>query len=192
MPDSFGIESRYVEENPDKVFCYDKSKQLAEDECKVFTNDKAGSAGKPKWYVMKIDDLPKNKKALSTWKVVTSSAHTSDWILLNKLELLDNQSAYGRSRIALGMFNTKKEAELCINYFSSYIIRWSINTVQRGMVMFGKNTPILTNYADNSLIDCTGDIDMQLKRLIGLTDAEFVHIKESVNKNIKRDKIKEV
>lgn len=71
----FGIESNFVENNPDRVRPLDAGNQLEDDEIKVFTNDKGGKAGRAKWFIMKKEDVQKNSEYIDKWKVIVSSAN---------------------------------------------------------------------------------------------------------------------
>lgn len=110
----FSIESNFVEENPDKI------REASEDdlffdpatEIKLFTNDKAGKSGRAKWYIANRDVITSGIAYLDTWKVVVSSANAGGQKRSNQIAILDNFSAFGRSRVALKTFATKTEANI--------------------------------------------------------------------------------
>ena len=116
----FSIESNFVEENPDKI------REASEDdiffdpatEIKLFTNDKAGKSGRAKWYIANRDVITSGIAYLDTWKVVVSSANAGGQKRSNQIAILDNFSAFGRSRVALKTFATKTEAN---NFFNPKI-----------------------------------------------------------------------
>ena len=134
----FSIESNFVEENPDKI------REASEDdlffdpatEIKLFTNDKAGKSGRAKWYIANRDVITSGIAYLDTWKVVVSSANAGGQKRSNQIAILDNFSAFGRSRVALKTFATKTEANNFFNYAQSELIRFAF------LQYFGKFLPI--------------------------------------------------
>ena len=129
----FSIESNFVEENPDKI------REASEDdlffdpatEIKLFTNDKAGKSGRAKWYIANRDVITSGIAYLDTWKVVVSSANAGGQKRSNQIAILDNFSAFGRSRVALKTFATKTEANNFFNYAQSELIRFAFLTIVR-------------------------------------------------------------
>ena len=71
----YGIESNFVEENPLKVTELTDGYILKPNEIKLFANDKAGKAGRSKWYVADKSIIESGKEYLSEWQVVVSSAN---------------------------------------------------------------------------------------------------------------------
>ena len=69
----FGIESDFVENNPDKVKPFCKNFDI-KNEIKVFTNDKAGKAGRATWFIANKDIVQQNQHLINEWQVVVSSA----------------------------------------------------------------------------------------------------------------------
>ncbi len=88
----------------------------------IFTNDKAGKAGRAKWYIAKKDVITTGKEYLGKWKVVVSSANAGGQKRSNQIQVLDNYSAFGRSRVALKNFNTEEEAKNFLAYAKSKFI----------------------------------------------------------------------
>lgn len=60
-----------------------------------------------------------------------------DW----QLELLDNHSAFGRSRVALGMFKTKTEAENFMKFCQSDIVRFLFLMTDEALTTLAKEVP---------------------------------------------------
>lgn len=120
----FSIESDFVETNPTLVREYVKGNNFdVNTEIKLLTNDKAGKAGRAKWYVAKNDVIKTGKEYLNKWKVVVSSANAGGQKRSNQIQILDNYSAFGRSRVALKTFETEKEAQNFLAYVKSKFIR---------------------------------------------------------------------
>lgn len=178
----FSIESDFVEKNPDKVREYndgdifDPAKEI-----KLFANDKAGKSGRSRWYITSRDVITTGKEELGKWKVVVSSANAGGKKRDNQIAILDNHSAFGRSRVALKTFKTKKEAENFYKYATSEIIRFAFLLTDEALTSLAKMVPDLENYrSDNGLIDYSGDVDAQLYALFGITEENIQHIKAAL------------
>lgn len=176
----FSIESDFVEKNPKKVreytdeTCYDKDKEI-----KLFTNDKAGKAGRAKWYVANKNVITTGIEYLNKWKVVVSSANAGGQKRSNQIAILDNHSAFGRSRVALKTFNTKKEAENFLKYCKSELIRFAFLLTDENLTSLALLVPDIKNYADNNgVIDFNGDIDKQLYKLFKIDEKSQKHIRD--------------
>ncbi len=182
----FKIESSFVEENPDSVQEYHEGVEYDEKQfVKVFTNDKAGKSGRAKWFLVKKDKLTANQEYIQQWQVVVSSANAGGQKRDNQLEIIDNHSAFGRSRVALRSFNTKKEAVNFSKFVSSYLIRYTFLMTDESLTSLGKRVPDLENYKDdNKTIDFNKDIDEQLYKCFGITEDEKEYIENRV-KNIR-------
>lgn len=179
----FGIESDFVEKNPKKVtrltpdLKLDYSKKI-----KLLTNDKAGKAGRSIWFLADRDSIPSNSELINEWQVVVSSANAGGQKRDNQLEIIDNHSAFGRSRVALKSFKTEEEAKNFYNYAKSYIIRYAFLMTDENLTSLAKRVPDILNYkTDNKWINFKKNIDEQLCRLIGLTDDEFQYIVNRVD-----------
>ena len=114
----------FVEKNPDKVRKYNGSDEDIDFtmEIKLFTNDRAGKAGRATWFIANKDVITRNKNYIAQWQVVVSSANAGGQKRDNQLEIIDNHSAFGRSRVALRSFSTYEEAKNFYDYVSSYFI----------------------------------------------------------------------
>ena len=178
----FGIESNFVEKNRDQVRLYQEGDAVdCETEIKLYANDRAGKAGRTTWFVAPRSIIQTNEAYISKWKVVVSSANAGgqkrDW----QLEIIDNQSAFGRSRVALSSFETKQEAENFYHYVKSYIIRYAFLMTDEALTTLALKVPDMSDYtSDNKLIDWSQDIDSQLQKLMSLSDTEFEYIKNTV------------
>ena len=165
----FSIESDFVERNPDKVRPYKEGDILAADEIKLLTNDKSGSAGRARWYVAKEEVVATGKEHLRRWKVVVSSANAGGQKRRNQLEVLDDRSAFGRSRVALKTFATEREARNFFAYCQTDFIRYAFLLTNESLSSLAKMVPDLLDYSDdNGVIDYAGDVNAQLYDLFGI------------------------
>lgn len=183
----FRIESDFAERNPDKVKLFEEGMDIDYTKSiKLFTNDKAGKMGRATWFVADKDVITVNQEILNKWKVIVSSANAGGQKRDNQIEVIDNHSAFGRSRIALKAFDTKIEAENFYKYANSYIIRYTFLLTDESLSSLGKKTPDILNYnGDNTFIDFDEDIDEQLKAIIGMSDEQFEYVKNRVD-NIRK------
>lgn len=176
----FRIESSFVENNPNKVRLlnseYDKID--IDKEIKLFTNDKAGKNGRAKWFAVKKDTITTNIKLISEWQVIVSSANAGGQKRDNKIQIVDNHSAFGRSRIALKSFKTEIEAKNFLKYSTSNFIKFAFLLTDEQLSSLGQYVPDILNYQNtNPYFDFSEDIDKQFKKLLSLTDDEENYIK---------------
>lgn len=178
----FGIESSFVEENPTKVRLYTNDGEIDFDtEIKLYANDKAGKAGRSTWYVVNRDVIPCSKEFIDEWQVVVSSANAGGQKRDNQIEIIDNHSAFGRSRVALGSFKTQQEAINFFNYSRTALIRFMYLMTDESLTSLAKRVPDVLDYSStNELIDFTKDINSQLYRLVGLTEDEIQYVESII------------
>ena len=177
----FGIESSFVADNPSKVAELTDGYILKPNEIKLFANDKAGKAGRSKWYVADKSIIESGKEYLSEWQVVVSSANAGGQKRDNQIEIIDNHSAFGRSRVALGSFKTEKEAVNFYHYCKTTLIRFMFLMTDEALTSLGKKVPDIMDYSDqNALIDFSKDLNSQLYALVGLTAEEISYIESVV------------
>ena len=185
----FGIESNFVEEHPDEVTLLENVKSVDfETQIKLFTNDKAGKAGRAKWYVANKEVIKSNPKYISQWKVVVSSANAGGQKRDNQLEIMDNHSAFGRARVALASFQTKSEAENFYSYVKTYLVRFAFLMTDESLTALGKRVPDLMDYSShNELVDFSKPLDEQLYSLFELDEEEINYIESTIN-NLRKKK----
>lgn len=179
----FPIESNFVEQNPDKVRPYTSEETVDyKNEIKLLTNDKAGKSGRAKWYVANKNVITKNESYVSEWQVVVSSANAGGQKRDNQLEIIDNHSAFGRSRLALRSFKTEEEALNFYKYVDSYFIRYAFLLTDESLTSLGKAVPDIENYtSEKSVLDFSKNIDSQLCQIFDITEDEFSYIKKRVD-----------
>ena len=176
----FGIESDFVEKNPSLVREYNNGDYFNPDtEIKLFTNDKAGKSGRARWYVVNKNVISSGIEHLERWKVIVSSANAGGQKRSNQIAVIDNHSAFGRSRVALKTFETEKEARNFFKYVTSEIIRFAFLITDESLTSLAKKVPDLIDYTDNNgLIDYNEDVNMQLYELFGIDDIQQQYVKE--------------
>ena len=180
----FGIESNFVEKNPSLVYEYKSDSSVNfNKEIKLFTNDKAGKSGRACWFVTSKDNILSGKQYLDKWKVVVSSANAGGQKRNNQLTVLDNHSAFGRSRVALKIFDTEAEARNFYKYVKSELIRFAFLMTDESLTSLAKQVPDIQDYSDtNPYIDFTSDVSKQLYKLFQIESDTQKHIREILSK----------
>lgn len=145
----FSIESDFVEKNPSLVKEYnDGDYYNPETEIKLFTNDKAGKSGRARWYIADKNVITSGSEYLNKWKVIVSSANAGGQKRSNQIAIVDNHSAFGRSRVALKTFATEKEARNFFKYATSEVIRFAFLLTDESLTSLAKKVPDLLDYTD--------------------------------------------
>lgn len=174
----FSVESNFVENNPSMV------EELTEDrllnyatEIKLYTNDKAGKAGRSRWYVALRELIKTNAEYIDEWQVVVSSANAGGQKRDSQISIIDNHSAFGRSRVALGSFKTKEEANNFFKYCRTYLVRFMFLMTDESLTSLGKKVPDVMDYTgDNTIVDFSKDLNRQLYNAVGLTPEEINYV----------------
>lgn len=158
----FGIESDFVETHPHQARKFSENQPIDyRKEIKLYANDKAGKAGRSTWYIADRDVIKVNQKYIDEWKVVVSSANAGGQKRSNQLEILDNHSAFGRSRVALGSFKTESEAKHFYDYCKTYFIRFMFLMTDEALTSLGKRVPDILDYtSNNTLIDFNDNLNV--------------------------------
>ena len=178
----FGVESDFVEKNSQWV------RELSDDMTidykkytKLLANDKAGPAGRSKWFIIPRQ-IVKSQKYIDEWQVVVSSAHPGGQEGRdNQLTIIDNHSAFGRSRVALKSFSTQKEADNFVKYISASFIKFAFLLTDEALSSLGKYVPDVLDYSNNNpIIDFDNDIDKQLYTLNNLNKNEIAFIEKMI------------
>lgn len=179
----FDIDSDFVQKNNGQIKILNKDDKIDyTHKVKLFTNDKAGSAGRTKWYVVDKTIIKKNKEYINQWQVVVSSAHAGGQEGRdNQLAIIDNHSAFGRARIALKSFNAEDEAKNFFKYVQSNVVKYAFLLSDEALSSLAKYVPDLNDYSnDNKFIDFSKDVNSQLYKLIGLNNSEIDFIEKTI------------
>ena len=186
----FGVESDFVEKNPIVVRLLKEGERINyPEEVKLLVNDKAGSAGRTKWFVTDSTNIPKNRDLISQWQVVVISANPGGQRRDNQLQIIDNQSAFGRSKVALGSFKDKQEAENFFKYCQTYLVRYALLMTDENLTSLAKKVPDFNVYLNSDLIDFNTNLDNlneQLFDFFGLDSTERVYVKEIIDEKDRR------
>ena len=178
----FGIESSFVEENRDKVKLYISGDLYDDDEIKLLTNDKAGKAGRAKWYITKRENITTGKEYIDKWKVVVSSANAGGQKRSNQIAIIDNKSAFGRSRVSLKVFDSQEEAINFFKYATTKFIRFTLLLTDESLTSLAKWVPDFLNYSsDNGLIDFSEDVNKQLYSIFDINLQYQKYIEEVIS-----------
>lgn len=109
--------------------------------------------------------------------MIVSSANAGGQKRSNQIQIVDNHSAFGRSRVPLKTFGTEQEAQNFLKYATSEIIRFAFLLTDESLTSLAMKVPDLLNYQDdNGIIDYTGDIDAQLYALLEIDDVNRKYI----------------
>lgn len=176
----FSIESDFVEKNPSLVKEFnDGDYYNPQTEIKLFTNDKAGKSGRARWYIANKNVIASGSEYLNKWKVIVSSANAGGQKRSNQIAIVDNHSAFGRSRVALKTFATEKEAINFFKYATSEIIRFAFLLTDESLTSLAKKVPDLLYYSDeNGIIDYNRDVNAMLYRLFDINETSQQYIQE--------------
>lgn len=176
----FSIESDFVEKNPSLVKEFNDSDYYnPQTEIKLFTNDKAGKSGRARWYIANKNVIASGSEYLNKWKVIVSSANAGGQKRSNQIAIVDNHSAFGRSRVALKTFATEKEAINFFKYATSEIIRFAFLLTDESLTSLAKKVPDLLDYSDeNGIIDYNRDVNAMLYRLFDINETSQQYIQE--------------
>lgn len=138
--------------------------------------------GRAKWYVANKNVIPHdNQKYIDQWQVVVSSANAGGQKRDNQVSIVDNHSAFGRSRVALGSFATESEAINFYNYVQTYFARFMFLMTDESLSSLGKRVPDLMDYSDNNkFIDFSKDLNEQLYIIFKLSSDEINFIETTI------------
>lgn len=180
----FGVESNFAEQNPDKVSF---SKSDWSNPIQLLVNDKSGSSGRATLFWMDRSNLPKGDEYVEKYKVITTSAYPKKSIVSGDptvenvihraselIEIMDKNSAFGASRIALLMSDSKKECENFIKYTKTGFFAALMLQEPNRRSTFGFIIPD-QDFTDNSDIDWNtslSEIDKQLFDKYNITAEE--------------------
>lgn len=111
--------------------------------------------------------------------MIVSSANAGGQKRSNQIAIVDNHSAFGRSRVALKTFATEQEAKNFFKYATSEIIRFAFLLTDESLTSLAKKVLDLLDYSDNNgIIDYYGDVNGQLYTLFSIDDKNQQYIKE--------------
>jgi superfamily II DNA or RNA helicase len=181
----FGIESNFVEQNPNKV---SNSKKDWAEPIILYTNDIGGSAGRAKMYWCDKNIITKNTNLVDDYKVVTTSAYpkktfvsgtpTIDNVqkrLKQLIEFLPSGSAFGSSRMLLFNSEIKEDCDNFIKYTKTRFFAYLVLQEPNRRSSIGFVIPDQDFSSKSSDIDWSkslSEIDKQLYKKYDLTTDE--------------------
>lgn len=181
----FGIESNFVETNPQKVSF---SADDWENPVQLLTNDKSGSAGRAKLFWTDKQNIPSGQEFFDYYKIVMSSAYPKKTITTGEptienvikrmgelVEVLQPNSAFGRSRMALFMTKSKEECDNFLKYIRTKFFAGLVLQEPNRSSTIGEIIPA-QDYSNNSDIDwrvSIDEIDIQLYKKYNLSEKEI-------------------
>ena len=184
----FGIESNFIENNPSLV---SSNKDDFKHPVHLLANDKAGSAGRAKWFWIDESDIPSGHDYIGKYKVITTSAYPKQKFSSGKptpknvhtrlgelIEVIGSGTAFGRSRMMLFSSDKKEECENYLKYTKTMFFSGLTLQEPNRRSSFGYVIP-LQNFTSGSDIDWSAsvtDIDQQLYKKYGLTAEEIEFI----------------
>ena len=191
----FGIESNFVELNPEKV---SQNENDWKNPILLLTNDKSGSTGRAKLFYTDKTNIPKGNTYFDCYKVIINSAYPKKSLTsgnptitnvqrrINELvEVLSPNSAFGSSRMSLFMTESKEECDNFIKYTKTKFFAGLTLQEPNRRATFGDIIPC-QNYSKTSDIDWSKsieEIDRQLYDKYKLTEEEInfieTHVRET-------------
>jgi len=178
----FGVESNFVEQNPEKV---SERAEDWSDPIQLLTNDRSGSAGRTKLYWTDKKYIPKGDEYFAKTKVILTAAYPKKSLVsgLTKIEdiqarakelveILPANSAFGASRMALYMSDDAQECKNFCKYAQSKFFAALLLQEPNQRSSLGAVIPD-QDFSNKSDIDWTGDVDAQLLRKYNLTKADL-------------------
>ncbi len=122
----FGIESNFVEQNPEKV---SREKSDWKNPIQLLANDQAGSIGRTQIYWTDKSNIPRGEEYFAKTKVIMTSAYPKKSLASGQptvdnvqartktmIEILPANSAFGASRLTLMMSDRAEECENFLKY----------------------------------------------------------------------------
>ena len=178
----FGIESNYVEKNPNIVRPFNESPSFdPKTEVKLFTNDKAGKSGRAKWFIAPLSAVPKGQQFIHQWQVVVSSANAGGQKRDNQIAIIDNHSAFGRARVALRSFERERESKNFFSYCNTYLVRFAFLMTDEALSTLGKRVPDFGDYSDRCPLNFDNNLDTQLFKLFEFNDDDIKYVTQRVD-----------
>lgn len=189
-PNAFGIESNFVENNPDKVSSDSSS---FDSPVHIFTNDKSGSSGRSKWFYTDRKNITKGSDILDNYKVICPSAYPKQKFSSGRptgrnvhrrlgelIDIIEPNEACGRSRLVMFSSRDKVECDNFVKYTMTMFFASLVLQEPNKSSSFGFVIP-MQDFSGNSDIDWSApidDIDKQLFKKYGLSDKDMEFLEQ--------------
>lgn len=171
---TFGIESSFIEENPN---LYSLKPNQFKNPIRILTNDKAGSAGRAHWYYIDKSTIEKNTQLINQYKVAMPSAYPKKTLVtglptINQvlsrasdiIEVFEPNEVFGRSKMLIFHSPDKIEVDNFMKYTQTRFFAYMVLNEPNRSFTFGSVIPVL-DFSLASDIDWSKpipDIDNQL------------------------------
>lgn len=179
----FNLESDVVEKNPGKFTLFEKAKNYNPDTMvKAYVNDQSGSKGRTKLFVTDKSHISSHPELINQWQVVAISANPGGQRRDNQLQIIDNNTVFGRAKVGFGTFQTEEEAKNFFNYCKSYLVKYSLLLTDENLTSLAKKVPDLDDYSSNNkLVDFSQPLDEQLFKLFGISEEQEKYIQNLID-----------
>jgi superfamily II DNA or RNA helicase len=189
---TFGIESDFIENNPD-LYSLEPGQFI--EPIRLLTNDKSGSAGRAKWFYVERTTIEKNINLIDQYKVAMPSAYpkktlvsgvsTLEQVLSRASEIIqvfEPKEVFGRSKMLIFNSPEKVDVKNFMKYTQTRFFAYMVLNEPNRSFSFGFVIPLL-DFTENSDIDWSksiSEIDQQLYVKYGLSDEEIVFIESMI------------
>lgn len=189
---TFGIESDFIENNPE---LYSLEPGHFNKPIRLLTNDKAGSAGRAKWFYIDRSTIEKNIQLIDQYKVAMPSAYpkktlvsgdpTIEQVLHRASEIIqifEPKEVFGRSKMLIFHSNKKIDVENFIKYTQTRFFAYMVLNEPNRSFSFGFVIPLLDFTANSDIVwtKSISEIDKQLYKKYGLSKEEIAFIEDNV------------
>ena len=181
----FGLESSFVEENPEKVVkaLHDFSNSPGRDWVRLFANESSGGGGGKStlWWWIDKSSIPNRKDLLPLWKVCISSAHLTGIDGSSPLAFVAGPgSAFGRARLGIGFFKSSEETKNFLTWLGTDLIRYLQASSGDLISSYARNVPDLDDFSNENPIfknsPSQEEVNNRLLGLYGLTEEkDYIH-----------------
>jgi hypothetical protein len=182
---TFGIESDFIEKNPELYLL--KPDQFSEP-IRLLTNDRAGSAGRAKWFYIERTTVEKNMKLIDEYKVAMPSAYPKKTLVsgvstiknvLSRtseiIQIFKPKEIFGRSKMLIFNSPEKVDVENFMKYTQTKFFAYMVLNEPNRSFSFGFVIPLL-DFTVNSDIDwlkSISEIDKQLYSKFNFSQKEI-------------------
>lgn len=186
---TFGIESDFIEKYPE---LFSLRPDQFKEPISLLTNDKAGSAGRAKWFYIERTTVEKNINLIDEYKVAMPSAYpkktlvsgvpTIDNVLVRASEIIQTyepKKIFGRSKMLIFNSPEKNDVDNFMKYTQTRFFAYMVLNEPNRSFSFGFVIPLL-DFTVNSDIDWSksiSGIDQQLYSKYKLSQKEIDVIK---------------
>lgn len=177
----YKIGSTFIDKAPQgTVFPYTGT--IPEGYFKVLCNDKPGTTGRSRWFIVAQEILFLDNKEYSNYRVAISARNSAgsekrgQQVYIYSPNVLFNDARY-----CVAGFDTYQEAENFTRWLETDIIRTLLFSSSRRIKNFGVNVPMLDSYKKSEYIDFSQDINKQLAERYLLNEKDLITTKKIVN-----------